>query len=173
MDGQVPMAFKHCSTKATTEWTSSPLLNYTSVIHRLRSYGFRSWDGSFTRKSHDAARPIEFPDGLALPLLSNAGSTPVIGTARESTLCFCKGTIQLHDTFWLKSQPDSLTDRSSKIDTAKPPFVKWPSLSRLALQLSAVTVSETVLSVENVAGPVLLRELVSGLRQRRRWPAET
>ena len=118
-------------------------------------YGFQSWDDFFTRKFHDAVRPIAYPDGSAPPLGEDVDPTTIIVNACESTPCFRKENVQLQDSFWLKSQPYSLIDMLNGLNTA------WPFAGGQVYQafLSAVSyhrwhapVSGTVASIENVPG---------------------
>lgn len=118
-------------------------------------YGFSSWDHFFTRHFNDAVRPIAYPDGTVLPAPGNVDPTTVIVNACESTPCFRKENVKLHDTFWLKSQPYSLADMLNGTETAKP-FVDGQVyqafLSALSYHRWHAPVSGTVVSVENVTG---------------------
>ena len=115
-------------------------------------YGFKSWDQFFTRKFQDGVRPIAYPDG-ALP--TDVDPTTIIVHACESTPCFRKENVQLHDSFWLKSQPYSLADMLNGANTARHFVggqVYQAFLSALSYHRWHAPVSGTVISVENVAG---------------------
>jgi phosphatidylserine decarboxylase len=62
-------------------------------------WGFASWNDFFTRRLADGARPVEAPD-----------DDNVIVSACESTPYGLATDVQLHDRFWIKSQPYSLHD---------------------------------------------------------------
>ncbi|KJZ80000.1 hypothetical protein HIM_00714 [Hirsutella minnesotensis 3608] len=62
-------------------------------------YGFKSWDDFFTRKVHDAARPVASPD-----------DDNVIANACESKVFNTEHNVRLRDHFFTKGQPYSLLD---------------------------------------------------------------
>jgi len=79
--------------------------------------GFPSWDAFFTREFQDNVRPIagnaQLPPGTVDP-------SQILVHACESTPCLRQENVQLHDTFWLKSQPYSLADMLNSAETAAP-----------------------------------------------------
>ncbi|KAL1884152.1 hypothetical protein VTK73DRAFT_6821 [Phialemonium thermophilum] len=62
-------------------------------------YGYKSWDDFFTRRVHDAARPVASPD-----------DDNVIANACESKVYNLAHNVHLRDRFWIKSQPYSILD---------------------------------------------------------------
>lgn len=60
-------------------------------------YGFTSWDDFFTRQFREGRRPVASPD-----------DNSVIANACESAPYRLAKNVQLHDQFWIKSQPYSL-----------------------------------------------------------------
>ncbi|KAK3492117.1 phosphatidylserine decarboxylase-domain-containing protein [Neurospora hispaniola] len=64
------------------------------------TYGFSSWDAFFTRRFRPGIRPLASP--------SDDG---VIVNACESTPMALERGVKLHDEFWIKGQPYSLTDK--------------------------------------------------------------
>jgi len=70
-------------------------------------WGFTSWNDFFTRRFHEGARPVAEPD-----------DDSVIVSACESTPYSIKTDVQLHDRFWLKSQPYSLKDMLADDESA-------------------------------------------------------
>ncbi|KFG81958.1 hypothetical protein MANI_026375 [Metarhizium anisopliae] len=61
--------------------------------------GFKSWDDFFTRRVHDAARPVADPD-----------DDSVIANACESSVFNVAHDVELRDKFFAKGQPYSLVD---------------------------------------------------------------
>ena len=117
-------------------------------------YGFKSWDDFFTRHFNDDIRPIAYPDGVISPI-PDVDPTTVIVHAAESTPSFRRENVQLHDTFWLKSQPYSLADMLNGEKIAEPFVggqVYQAYLPALNYHRWHAPVSGTVISVENVAG---------------------
>ena len=119
-------------------------------------YGYTSWDDFFVRKFNSAVRPVAFPDGVSVPpSLGDIDPTSIIVNACESTPCFRKENVQLRDTFWLKSQPYSLTDMLNGVNTAWPfagGTVYQAFLSALSYHRWHAPVSGTVTSIQHVAG---------------------
>lgn len=74
----------------------------------LPYFGFRCWDGFFTRKFNPGIRPIAYPDDHPTP--DQPDPTQVIINACESTPLQLVTDVKLHDTFWLKQQPYSLAN---------------------------------------------------------------
>ncbi|KAL4728115.1 hypothetical protein ACLX1H_004850 [Fusarium chlamydosporum] len=70
-------------------------------------HGFESWDAFFTRRFRKGLRPVDFPDDAA-PTCQCLDPTLVISNACESAPLQVVESVQLHDQFWLKSQPYSL-----------------------------------------------------------------
>jgi phosphatidylserine decarboxylase len=64
----------------------------------LPHYGFASWDDFFTRQFREGKRPVEYPDDNA-----------VITNACESAPYRIATNVQIHDRFWIKEQPYSLS----------------------------------------------------------------
>jgi phosphatidylserine decarboxylase len=62
-------------------------------------WGFASWNHFFTRQFLPGARPVDEPD-----------NDQVIVSACEASPYNIQQNVQLHDTFWIKSQPYSLQD---------------------------------------------------------------
>lgn len=62
-------------------------------------WGFPSWNGVFTRQFKPGARPVAEP-----------GNPKIIVSACEASPYAIKPDAQLHDRFWLKSQPYSLRE---------------------------------------------------------------
>ncbi|KAK4235335.1 hypothetical protein C8A03DRAFT_36810 [Achaetomium macrosporum] len=71
-------------------------------------YGFKSWDDFFTRKVHDAARPVASPD-----------DDNVIANACESKIFNVAHNAKLRDKFWIKGQPYSVIDMLGNDPLAK------------------------------------------------------
>jgi phosphatidylserine decarboxylase len=74
-------------------------------------WGFRSWNDFFTRRFREGARPVAGPD-----------DDRVIANVCESRPYGISVDVQLHDTFWIKSQPYSLHDMLGG-DESAPEFV--------------------------------------------------
>ncbi|KAJ1303031.1 hypothetical protein OPQ81_011232 [Rhizoctonia solani] len=62
-------------------------------------YGFKSWDGFFTREFRDGVRPVEF-----------SNRDDIINSACESTVYRIATGVKEVDRFWLKGSPYSLRD---------------------------------------------------------------
>jgi phosphatidylserine decarboxylase len=62
-------------------------------------WGFESWNAFFTRRFRPGARPVDEPD-----------NQKVIVSACEASPYDVRDDLQLHDRFWIKSQPHSLGD---------------------------------------------------------------
>jgi phosphatidylserine decarboxylase len=97
-----------CSTLNTGDggWFSQVALNSPHmidfeenfVVDKTKPYwGFKSWDGFFTREFRAGRRPVASPD-----------DDSVIVSAAEATPFSVQRDVQLHNTFWLKGQKYSL-----------------------------------------------------------------
>ena len=118
-------------------------------------YGFRSWDDFFTRKFHDAVRPVAYPDENERAAGGALDPTTVIVNACESVPCSRKENVKLRDSFWLKSQPYSLAEMLNGTENARPFVggqVYQAYLSALSYHRWHAPVSGKVVSVENVPG---------------------
>ncbi|MBB5939011.1 phosphatidylserine decarboxylase family protein [Streptomyces zagrosensis] len=76
---------------------------------KAEHYGFKSWDGFFTRELQDGVRPV-------------ATDSKTVTSAAESVPYRLSRNVQLRDTFWLKGQPYALAyllDSANK-GTAEP-----------------------------------------------------
>ncbi|KAK3313266.1 Phophatidylserine decarboxylase-domain-containing protein [Apodospora peruviana] len=62
-------------------------------------YGYTTWDDFFTRRVHDAARPVASPDDDGVVV--NACESEVYNITRD---------VKLRDKFWIKGQPYSVLD---------------------------------------------------------------
>ncbi|KAM3449910.1 hypothetical protein MY3296_006520 [Beauveria thailandica] len=74
--------------------------------------GYKSWDDFFTRKVHDAARPVASPD-----------DSSVIANACESQVFNIQHNAQLRDHFFAKGQRYSLLDMLGHESALAAPFV--------------------------------------------------
>jgi len=64
-----------------------------------KHYGYKSWDHFFTRHFRDEVRPIASPE-----------DDNVIACACESKVFAVEHNVKLHDKFWIKGQPYSISD---------------------------------------------------------------
>jgi phosphatidylserine decarboxylase len=76
-----------------------------------RHHGFRSWDDFFTREFLPGVRPLAYPEDDAV--IVNACESAPYRVARH---------VKLHDRFWIKAQPYSLSHMLAN-DTLAPLFV--------------------------------------------------
>lgn len=74
------------------------LMQDFDVKPELPYYGFRSWDDFFTRQFREGRRPVASPN-----------DDSVIANACESAPYRLARNVQLHDQFWIKDQPYSLS----------------------------------------------------------------
>ncbi|KAK7409052.1 hypothetical protein QQX98_008756 [Neonectria punicea] len=70
-------------------------------------YGYGTWDDFFTREFQNGLRPVDCPDNTP-PTSECPDPTLVITNACESAPLQVVENVQLHNQFWLKSQPYSL-----------------------------------------------------------------
>lgn len=129
----------------------------------LPYFGFRSWDDFFTRKFKPGIRPLAYPDDQPTP--DQSDPTRVIVSACESSPLPLATNVKLHDTFWIKQQPYSLSDMLNN-DPLTAQFaggtVYQAFLSALSYHRWHAPVSGAVVRIQHVPGTYYSENLSAG-----------
>lgn len=127
--------------------------------------GFASWDAFFTRKFRDGIRVVDAPDNGPADMRSS-DPTLVITHACESRPLRLSTDVKLHDTFWLKGQPYSLSNMLNGHRAAEQfvgGTVYQGFLSALSYHRWHAPISGTVVGLESVPGTYYSENFFEGL----------